>query len=186
LVVVAYGALFLFLVSDKLPVFYYRPVLYPAAIIAVMFVVTFVANIGRSSVLRLLSFTILTGVNIFIVPALIDRKAAFKALARVSAFFVVIALPVTLLGAYTIGPVTVGTFAGPRHIGPLIYHIPSSIFMTSNLVAALGALGAIAAGAEWTRERTTLAAVLVVVNGAAVFITISRSGLLALGAAVGL
>src|SRR5699024_9685577 len=68
----------------------------------------------------------------------------------------------------------------------LIYHIPSSIFMTSNLVAALGALGAIAAGAEWTRERTTLAAVLVVVNGAAVFITISRSGLLALGAAVGL
>lgn len=186
LVVMAYGALFLFLVSDELPIFYYRPVLYPAAVIAVMFVITFVVNFERSSVLRLLAFTLLTGVNIFVLPALIDRRAAFKALGRVTAVFVVIALPVTLLGAYTIGPVTVGTFAYPRDFGLITYHIPRSIFMTSNLVAALGVFGAIAAGAEWGRERTDRAAALVVLNAAAVFITISRSGLLVLGTAIGL
>lgn len=186
LVIVAYGALFLFLVSDELPVFYYRPVLYPGAVIAALFVITFAVNFERSSFLRLLSFTILTGVNIFVLPALIDRKAAFKAIARVTALFVVIALPVTLLGTYTLGPITVGTFGYTRHFGFLTYHVPRSIFMTPTLVAVPGALGAIAAGAEWTRERTNRAAALVVINAAAVFISISRTGGLALGAALGL
>ncbi|HET7322723.1 MAG TPA: O-antigen ligase family protein, partial [Halococcus sp.] len=186
LVVVAYGTLFFSLVSDRLPVFYYRPVLYPVAAIAVMFVITFIANFDRSSVLRLLSFALLTGVNILVLPALIDRRTAFKALSRVTALFVVIALPATLFGAYTVGMVTVGTFGRLDHFGPLAYYIPRSIFMSPNFLAALGILGAIAAGAEWDRERTNRAAALVVVNAAAVFITVSRSGLLVLGAAVGL
>ena len=186
LVTVAYGALFLFLVSDELPMFYYRPVLYPAAVIAAMFVITFVINFERSSILRLLAFTLFTGVNLFMVPALIERRAAFKALGRVSALFIVVALPVTLFGAYTIGGITVGTFGLVQNFGPLVYHIPRSIFVSSNSVAALGALGAIAAGAEWARERTSLAAALVAINTVGVFMTISRSGLLIFGTGVGL
>lgn len=187
LIVIAYGfvgALIVF--RNEISVYIYWPILAPAVVIWGLFAVSFVVNIGRSSLLRLLAFTVFTGITILVVPAVIDRRAAFRALSRVGAILVLIGLPVTLLGTIDFGLFVLKPWALPRQIAGTTYHIPRSIFVTSNQLAALAAFGAIAAIAELVRDRSAIATLLVIVNIVGVVATISRSGMIVLVAGVGL
>ena len=187
LVAIAYALLaFLFIIRDGVAIFAYRPVIYPLVAVWVFFVLSFIANIGRSSVLRLAAFTLMTAVNVLVLPAVIDRQVAYRAISRVGAGLILVGLPVVLVGEIAVGPVVFEPWTGPEEFATFTYYIPRSIFTTPNNLAALAVFGAIAAGAEWAYDRTPMAAAFVAVNVFGVLITESRSGLLVLGAAAGL
>ncbi|WP_273838474.1 O-antigen ligase family protein [Halococcus sp. PRR34] len=187
LVAIAYALLtWLFLLKDNVAIFAYRPIIYPLIAVWAFFVISFIANIGRSSVLRLAAFTLLTAVNVLVLPAVIDRRTAYHAVSRAGAGLTLVGLPVVLMGEIAVGPVVLEPWAGPKEFATFTYYIPRSVFTTPNNLAALAVFGAIAAGAEWARDQTPMAAALVAVNVFGVLITESRSGLLVLGAAAGL
>ncbi|EMA52069.1 O-antigen ligase family protein [Halococcus salifodinae] len=187
LVAIAYALLaLLFIIRDEVVIFVYRPIIYPLAAVWALFAISFIANIGRSSVLRLAAFTLLTAVNVLILPAVIDRRVAYRAVSRSGAALTLVGLPVVLVGGIAVGPVTLEPWTGPQTFATFTYYIPRSVFTTPNNLAVLAVFGAITAGTEWVHDRTPIAAGLIVINVFGVLITESRSGLLVLGTAAGL
>jgi O-antigen ligase len=168
--------------TDRFAVGYHWAVLLPMLLIWAVFVLTTALDPTRGGVLRLGAFTVITGVNLFVIPAVLDRTALHDAIAYIAGAFVLIGLPTVFIGAYGIAGFTIT----PHHtnfefLGPgVVLNTPTSVFDNPNYLSSVAAIGAVAAGAKLGRSRALLATGLVGLNVIGVVLAGGRAGLLAL------
>ncbi len=188
IVVLAVYVLFVgaLVVTDRFAVIYHWAVVPMVLLIWAVFALTTALDPTRAGLLRLGAFTVITGINLFVVPATVDRATFHDVLAYTAGAFVLIALPTVLVGSYGI----VGVMISPWHTNlellGVVLNTPTSVFKNPNHLSGLAAMGAIAAGARYTRSYTPLAAGLVGLNALGAVLAGGRAALLALVVAAGL
>jgi hypothetical protein len=104
-------------------------------------------------------------------------------MARVSAVIVLIGLPTLFVRQVPLGLIEVVSERGVT-LGPLEWNALSSIFRNPNTMSYLAMVGLIAGIGEYVRARTRLSLLLVVINGAGLFLSHSRGALLGAGVAL--
>ncbi len=168
------------IITNKFSIVYHRTVLLPLILIWFLFTLTTALDPTRAGILRLGAFTLITGINLFVVPAVVNRTALHNVLAYITAVFVIVGLPTVFIGSYGIAEFMISPWHTTREIFGIVIHTPVSIFNNPNYLSGVAAIGTVAAGAKFVRSRTLLAAGLVGVNALGVILAGGRAALLAL------
>lgn len=135
---------------------------------------------------------LLFGVNVFFIPRYVSRNVFFWGLSLVAGFFVVIGLPVYVIGSYDLWWFQPQLFEATATI-PLLgteFHYLQSVLDNPNILAVLtfsGAFAALVLAVENVFQRrfllVSLASVLFFLNGLATYLTHARASWLALALA---
>lgn len=172
--------------TDRFAVVYHWAVAPMVLLIWAVFALTTALDPTAAGLLRLGAFTVITGINLFVVPATIDRTTFHDVLAVTAGAFVLIGLPTAFVGSYGVAGLTISPWDTTQTLVGVTLNTPVSIFDNPNYLSSFAALGAVAAGARYTRSRTPLAAGLVGLNALGVVLAGGRAALLALIVAAGL
>lgn len=172
--------------TDRFAVVYHWAVVPMVLLIWAIFALTTTLDPTSASLLRLGAFTVITGINLFVVPAIIDRATFHDVLAVVAGAFVLIGLPTAFVGSYEIAGVVVSPWHTDLELLGVALNNMTSVFTNPNHLSGLAAVGAIAAGARYTRSNTLPSIALVGLNVSGVILAGGRAALLALAVAAGL
>lgn len=172
--------------TDHFAIVYHWAVVPMVLLIWAVFALTTVLDPTTAGVLRLGAFTVITGINLFVVPAVINRATFHDVLAYTAGAFVLIGLPTAFVGSYEITGVVISPWHTDFELLGVALNTPVSIFNNPNYLSGFAALGTVAAGASYTRSRAPLAAGLVGLNALGVVLAGGRAALLALVVAGGL
>jgi len=143
----------------------------------------FTGTVTTGILMRVPAFVLLTGVNLFYVPRVVDRAAFFGVLARFGAALVLVGVPTLLLGSVSLGVVEVVSYRTAT-FGPFQWNVLSSVFANPNTMSYIAMVGSVAAIGEYAKARSRLSLLLVAINGAGLFLAHARAAML--GAAVAL
>lgn len=187
-VILAVYALFIgtLLATDRFAVIYHWAVVPMVLLIWVVFALTTALDPTGAGLLRLGAFTVITGINLFIIPAAIDRATFHDVLAVTAGAFVLVGLPTAFVGSYGIAGVVISPWHTDLELLGVAFNTPVSIFDNPNYLSSFAAVGAVAAGARYSRSHAPLAAGLVGLNALGVVLAGGRAALLALVVAGGL
>ena len=176
--------------TDRFAVVYHWAVVPPVLLIWVVFVLTTALDPTTAGLLRLGAFTVITGINLFVVPATLDQAAFHDVLAVTAGAFVLVGLPTAFIGSYEVAGLAVSPWHTDFELFSVTLNTPMSVFDNPNLLSSFAAIGAVAAGAKSVRSHRPLtvgAAVgLVGLNAFGVVLAGGRAALLALVVATGL
>ena len=172
--------------TDQFAVVYHWAIALLLGVIWTVFAVTTALDPTGAGILRLAAFTVITGLNIFVIPAIIDETTLQNALAYTAGLFVSVGLPTVIIGTYGIGGIIVEPWNTSQEFFNIVIQTPVSIFDNPNYLSAAAALGTVAAGAKYRRSQTSLAAGLVGLNMLGVILAGGRAALLALVCTSGL
>lgn len=172
-----------------IPFQYHSALLYPAIVLWAVFIVGFALNPSFRALLRLGSFTVISAITLFVVPAVVSRERAFRAIATLGAVSVAIALPSLIWPDYTIFGVKIAqTLDATRTELTLgvISRTPISFFDGISYFRVLATIGTVCAGGLFVRDRDVWMGVACVLNLFGVFLGAGYATILGLLAAVGL
>jgi len=189
IVLLVYIAFVIWLVNaERFAIVYHWAVVPMVLLIWTVFALTTVLDPTVAGVLRLGAFTVITGINLFVVPAVIDRAAFHDVLAYVAGAFVLIGLPTAFIGTYEVAGLTFSPWhTNVDFLKPeVIIHTITSVFDNPNKLSNFAAIGTVAAGGRFARSRSLPAAGLVGLNAIGVVFAGGRAALLALVVAGGL
>ena len=172
--------------TNRFAVVYHWVVVPMMLLIWAVFALTTALDPTRAGLLRLGAFTVITGINLFVIPTVIDRADLHDAIAYVAGALVLVGLPTVFVGTYTIAGVMISPWHTDLELLGIMLNIPTSVFDNPNYLSSVAAIGAVAAGASYTRSHTPLAAGLVGLNAFGVLLADGRAALLALVVASGL
>ena len=173
-------------VTGRFTVVYHWAVATMVGLIWAVFALTTALAPTVAEMLRLGAFTVITGTNLFVVPAVIDRATFHDVLAYVASAFVLLGLPTAVGVSYGIDSLAITPWGTSRELFGIVIHTPMSIFDNPNYLSGVSAIGTVAAGAGYARSRTPLAAGLVGLNILGVVLAGGRAALLGLVATGGL
>lgn len=168
------------IVTNRFTVIYHRIVLLLICIIWMVFLITTILDPNIGAVLRLGSFILITGINLFVIPAVIDRSIFHDALAYMAGGVALIGLPTAFLGSYGIGGLVISPWHTNYEIFGSIVNTPVSVFANPNYLAGFAAIGAVAAGAKYARSNSLFALGLLGINILTVILSNGRAALLSL------
>lgn len=174
------------IVTDRFAVVYHWAITPMILLIWALFALTTVIDPTAAGVLRFGAFTVITGVNLFVVPAIIERETFHSVLATTAGAAVLIGLPTVFLGSYEIAGFTIASWDTTRTLVGVVFHTPVSIFDNPNYLSGFAAMGVVASGAMFARLRTPLTVGVFGLNTLGVVLAGGRAALLALVAAGGL
>ena len=180
--VLAVYALFVawLVVTDRFAVVYHWAVLPMVLLIWVVFALTTALDPTEAGVLRLGAFTVITGITLFVIPAIIDRTTFHDVLAYTAGAFVLIGLPTVFVGSYGVAGLTISPWHTNFDLLGVALNTPVSIFDNPNYFSSFAAMGTVAASAGYARSRTPLAGGLIGLNALGVVLAGGRAALLAL------
>jgi hypothetical protein len=171
----------------RIPFQYHPALLYPVIVLWAVFIIGFALNPSFRALLRLGAFTVIPAITLFVVPAVISRKQAFRAIGILGAVSVTIALPSLVLGDYALFGFEIGqTLDNQRTELTLgfISQTPISFFDGISYFRVLATIGAVCAGALFVRDRGFWTGIACVLNLFGVFLGVGRATILGLVAAV--
>lgn len=175
-----------FIATDRFAIVYHWTIIPMVLLIWGVFVLTTMLDPTTAGMLRLGAFTVITGINLFVVPAVINRAVFHDVLACTAGAFVLIGLPTVLLGSYEIAGLTITSWDTTQTLAGVVLHTPVSIFDNPNYLSGFAAIGVVASGAMFVRSRRLLAVGAFGLNTLGVVLAGGRAALLALVAAGGL
>ena len=174
------------LATDRFAVIYHWAFLPLVMTIWLVFALVTLLDPTGAGIVRLGAFVVITGINLFVVPAVLNRSAFCDTLSYLAGLFVLIGLLTVFIGTYGIGGLSIAPWHVSRDFFGVTVSTPLSIFDNPNYLAAFSTIGAIAAGDVYTRSRTPLVAGLIGLNALGVVLAGGRAALLALVVAGGL
>ncbi|MGN8213114.1 O-antigen ligase family protein [Halococcus salifodinae] len=175
--VIFVGILF---ITDQFAVTYHWAVVPMVVLIWIVFMLTTALDPTSAGIIRLGAFVVITGINLFVVPAVIDRAALHDVIAYTAGVSVLIGLPTVVFGAYQIAGLTITPWRTTYELFDVSLNNLRSVFSNPNTLTAFSALGVVAAGASYIRSRTPITAGLVGLNALGAYLAGGRAGLLAL------
>ena len=202
LVLGAYGVFFVAAVASRtdfraqlrsrslpaLPFRYHPAILVPVVVLWALFVIGFVLNPSLRAFLRLSAFVVISGLTLFVVPAVVTREQAFAAIGVVGAAVVVLGLPSALTDTpFRIAGVVLSTTSGaPIETLGVVLHSPTAFFTTQNYFRVLVAIGTVASAGAFAQTRSPWLALACALNAFGVYLTLGRAARLATIVAAGL
>ena len=170
-----------------IPLQYHSALLYPAIVLWALFIVGFALNPSFHALLRLGAFTVISAITLFVVPAVVSRERAFRAIAVLSAASVAIALPSIVWPDYTIFGVEIAQVLDNERaeltLG-IISRTPISFFDGISYFRMLATIGVVCAGGLFVRDHNFWMGVACALNLFGVFLGAGRATILGLLAAV--
>lgn len=171
------------LATGRFAVVYHWAVLPLVVLIWLVFALATALNPTSAGIMRLGAFTVITGINLFVVPAVIDRATLHDVLAYVAGLVVLISLPTIFINSYGIAGVTISAWDTSQELFGVVLNTPLSIFDNPNYLSGFAVIGAVAAGARLVRVSGPLVVGLLGLNALGVILGGGRAALLALVAA---
>ena len=170
-----------------IPFQYHSALLYPAIVLWAVFIVGFALNPSFRAFLRLGAFIVISAITLFVVPAVISRERAFRAIAILGAASVAIALPSTVWPDYTVFGVEIAQVLDNQRtkltLG-FIARTPISFFDGISYFRMLATISVVCAGALFVRDRDLWMGVACALSLFGVFLGTGRATILGLLAAV--
>lgn len=143
---------------------------------------TGVTALSRELVMRVPIFVVITAVNVFYLPYIINPKYFLSAVSRLSAIVVIIGLPTAFLGAYSLLGLEITAWQPNQPAisfdGIDLYTL-KSIFQNPNPFGVLTFAGTITALYEFDRRSSMALMGILLINGLGVLLSRSRSAILA-------
>lgn len=177
--------------DHRIPRLQFQPhpaILGPTVVLWVLFAFGLVLNPSPDALLRTGAFIVISGVTLFVVPAVVSREQAFTAIGVVGATFVVLGLPSALTDTpFRIAGITLSETSGaPIQTLGVTLHSPTAIFGTQNYFRVLVAIGAVASVGAFVHTRDLWLAFVCALNVLGVYLTLGRAARLATFVAAGL
>jgi O-antigen ligase len=166
---------------SALPVRAHPALLVPVVVLWVLFAIGFVRNPSFRALLRLGAFVVLSALALFVVPAVVSRRDAYRAIGVVGAACVLLGLPAALTDTpfRVAGVVLSRTSGSPLTPFGFAIHSPTAFFDTQNYFRVLVALGAVAAGGVAARTHSPWMILVCALNVLGVYLTLGRAARLA-------
>ncbi|WP_273838470.1 O-antigen ligase family protein [Halococcus sp. PRR34] len=168
------------LVTDRFAVVYHWAIVPMIVLTWTVFALTTVLDPTGAGIIRLGAFVVITGINLFVVPAVIDRAALHDVIAYTAGVSILIGLPTVIFGAYEIAGLTISPWHTSHELFGISLNTLRSVFSNPNTLTGFSALGTVAAGAGFVRSHGALTAGLVGLNALGAYLASGRAGLLAL------
>lgn len=163
-------------------------IVFPVVILWAIFLIDLVLNPSFSALLRAGAFVFISLVVLFVVPKVISREQAYRAIGVVGAGCMLLGLPSALTDSnlQIAGVVLSSTTGAPLDPAGIIVHSPTAIFETQNYYRVLVAIGTVASAGVFYRTRSPWMLLACALNGAGVYLTLGRAARYATIIAAGL
>lgn len=163
----------------SIPFKYHPAILAPTIVLWVVFVISLVLNPSAKALLRAGAFILLSAITLFVVPTVVSREQAFRAISIIGAVCVVVTLPVVVVGDVVVSGMFIDWAGAPIRLPGLTLYAPRLIFDGLNYFRVLVAFGTIAAAGVYARTRNRRMLGICVLDLFGVCITLGRTAYLA-------